>query len=163
MAHRLIDALPAPLHRLALNLAHRVRVVWWRARGWLPDDCRVVALDEAGRVLLVRHSYGHGRWTLPGGGAEQGEDPVATATRELREETGCVLRDAIELGRPQATGRRHFAVVGRASGPVTIDRREIVAAAFFARDALPQGVSPSLCDRLDRLVAAYAAERVVGL
>ena len=46
--------------------------------------------DAAGRVLLVRHSYGRRNWELPGGGAEPGEAPDETALRELREETGLV-------------------------------------------------------------------------
>jgi predicted NUDIX family NTP pyrophosphohydrolase len=32
-----------------------------------------------------------GTWTIPKGGAEPGEDPLATATREFYEETGTVL------------------------------------------------------------------------
>ncbi len=51
----------------------------------------VAALDEEGRVLLVRQ-YRFGvkeeLLELPAGKLEEGEDPAATAARELEEETG---------------------------------------------------------------------------
>jgi 8-oxo-dGTP diphosphatase len=48
-----------------------------------------VAVDRAGRVLLVRrgHAPSAGEWTLPGGRVEPGEAPEAAVLRELREET----------------------------------------------------------------------------
>ena len=51
---------------------------------------RVIVLDPASRVLLLRHdSRHHGlHWATPGGGLEEGEDFHAAAARELREETG---------------------------------------------------------------------------
>jgi 8-oxo-dGTP pyrophosphatase MutT (NUDIX family) len=51
---------------------------------------RVIALDPANRVLLLRYnSHRNGpQWATPGGGVEAGEDFHAAATRELREETG---------------------------------------------------------------------------
>jgi 8-oxo-dGTP pyrophosphatase MutT (NUDIX family) len=51
---------------------------------------RVIAIDPANRVLLLRHDsrrYGL-HWATPGGGLEDGEDFYAAAARELREETG---------------------------------------------------------------------------
>ncbi|HSX32739.1 MAG TPA: NUDIX hydrolase [Candidatus Saccharimonadales bacterium] len=42
--------------------------------------------DEAGRVLLLEEQ--DGRWELPGGGLEHGEDPRAALPREIAEETG---------------------------------------------------------------------------
>ncbi|HYI23139.1 MAG TPA: NUDIX domain-containing protein [Candidatus Limnocylindrales bacterium] len=45
------------------------------------------------RILLVRIAPGYpasGQWTLPGGGVNFAEDPVATVVRELAEETGLV-------------------------------------------------------------------------
>ena len=50
--------------------------------------------DPAGddpQVLLIRqyrHLQGEVSWELPGGGAQPGEDPLAAAQRELREEGG---------------------------------------------------------------------------
>jgi 8-oxo-dGTP diphosphatase len=47
-----------------------------------------VIANDAGAVLLVRHSYGRLNWELPGGASEPGESIVETALREVREETG---------------------------------------------------------------------------
>jgi 8-oxo-dGTP diphosphatase len=47
-----------------------------------------VVVDDAGRVLLVRHTYGRLNWELPGGASEPEETFAETAIRELREETG---------------------------------------------------------------------------
>jgi 8-oxo-dGTP pyrophosphatase MutT (NUDIX family) len=52
---------------------------------------RVLCLDPAGRVLLLRWRDPADRaiiWEPPGGGLEPGESPLAAARRELREETG---------------------------------------------------------------------------
>lgn len=51
----------------------------------------VLPFVEPGRVLLVgqyRHLVGKFSWELPGGGAQPGEEPLAAAQRELREEGG---------------------------------------------------------------------------
>jgi len=48
-------------------------------------------LDDAGRILLVRHGYGRQNWELPGGVAMPGESPEDTAIREVAEETGLTV------------------------------------------------------------------------
>ncbi|RCV51662.1 NUDIX domain-containing protein [Marinitenerispora sediminis] len=57
-----------------------------------PGAVAVVALDDAGRVLLLRqyrHAVGHQLWELPAGMRDvDGEPPVRTAQRELLEEAG---------------------------------------------------------------------------
>ncbi len=47
-----------------------------------------VIVDGEGRVLLVKQTYGHLNWDLPGGAAEAGESPDETVLPEVREETG---------------------------------------------------------------------------
>ena len=58
-----------------------------RATRGMTLGVRAVAVDDAGRVMLVRHTYLHG-WWLPGGGVDRGETCVGAAARELFEETG---------------------------------------------------------------------------
>lgn len=64
-----------------------------------PQRTRVGAyalLQENGRLLLCRISRElprwEGKWTLPGGGIEFGEDPQQAMVREVEEETGLVVR-----------------------------------------------------------------------
>ena len=47
-----------------------------------------IILDNDGRILLVKHSYGKLNWEIPGGLSEQNESAEDTAKREVIEETG---------------------------------------------------------------------------
>lgn len=58
-----------------------------RATRGMTLGVRAVAVDEQGRVMLVRHTYVTG-WWLPGGGVDRGETIGDAAARELFEETG---------------------------------------------------------------------------
>jgi len=50
--------------------------------------CSAAAIDETGRVLMIRHKF-LGEWLLPGGHLEAGDSSLlAGALRELEEETG---------------------------------------------------------------------------
>jgi ADP-ribose pyrophosphatase len=59
-----------------------------------PGAVGVVAIDDAANVLLIRqyrHALGEAIWEVPAGIRDvPGEDPEATARRELHEETGWV-------------------------------------------------------------------------
>ena len=58
---------------------------------WTRVGAYATCRDDAGRILLARLAEGMpgaGRWTLPGGGLEWGEDPEAGVRREVAEETG---------------------------------------------------------------------------
>lgn len=70
--------------------------------GWSSPPYRVgtvgLIADDAGRVLLVRHSYRPG-WGFPGGMLGWRERPVDTVVREMREECGLAVRP---IGSPLA-------------------------------------------------------------
>ena len=62
-----------------------------------PGAVAVVALDDAGRVLMIRqyrHPVGYQLWEIPAGLRDAaGEPPLETARRELFEETGYRARE----------------------------------------------------------------------
>ena len=133
--------IPAPLHRGALRLAHFARKRWWRLTRAKLLGVAVIALDGEGRVLLVRHHYGSGLWTLPGGGLRPAEDPRKAALREFREELGCGLNGVEALGVHRSTYHgapiKRFIFRGRIAGDPRPDGREVAEARFFAANALP--------------------------
>jgi len=66
-----------------------------------PGGAAVVALDEEGRVCLLRQyrpAAGGWVWELPAGRLEPDEPPALTARRELVEEAGREAGDWLELG-----------------------------------------------------------------
>jgi putative (di)nucleoside polyphosphate hydrolase len=63
-------------------------------------SCGTLVLDSAGRLLLC-HVTGTARWDIPKGMQDPGEETLAAAMREMREETGLVFDAArfVDLGR----------------------------------------------------------------
>jgi len=74
-----------------------------------PDYVNVVAVTEDGKFLCFRQTkYSIDGLTLAavGGYLEPGEEPLAAAQRELREETGYEAAEWTSLGRYQVDGNR---------------------------------------------------------
>jgi 8-oxo-dGTP diphosphatase len=74
--------------------------------------------DPAGRVLLTEIATGYpsaGRWHLPGGGTDHGEQPAAGVLRELYEESGQAGRIVELLG---ASGRHNPRALGPEGYPM---------------------------------------------
>jgi ADP-ribose pyrophosphatase len=68
---------------------------------WHPGAVVVIAIDSEEYVYLVRqyrHPIGRYLLELPAGGLEKGEEPLAAAQRELREEVGLEAREWTSLG-----------------------------------------------------------------
>jgi len=107
-------ALPAPLHRALLPLAHLVRHYWRRWRGAPIAGVSVIITNLNGDVLLLKHSYGPEVWGLPGGGLKSGEDPFAAAHREVCEEIGITLAriEAIGVIEEVISGAPHTRTAG---------------------------------------------------
>ena len=68
-----------------------------------------VVFDAEGRILLVRRANppAQGKWSIPGGRVEQGEDDETAVVRELQEETalvGTVVREVGSLNRDAPGG-----------------------------------------------------------
>jgi ADP-ribose pyrophosphatase YjhB (NUDIX family) len=148
----MLHLIPAPLHRLALRVAHRLLKRWHRLTGNAGGGVSVIGVDGRGRVLLVRHGYGSGKWSLPGGGLGKGEDPEACARREMREELNCVLEDVVLVASFEeplyGAVHRAFVFTARFGGEPRPDGREVIDARWFARDDLPDGLAAPARRRL---------------
>lgn len=83
---------------------------------WFRRAARVIAVDAAGRVLMMRGvdpaDPDHVWWITPGGGLDPGEDERAGAVRELFEESGIRLDPAVLTG-PVASRSALFSFDGR--------------------------------------------------
>jgi 8-oxo-dGTP diphosphatase len=104
----------------------------------------VAARDPDGRILLVQRCDS-GEWELPGGRVDVGQGAVATAVREVVEESGVVVHVTGLVGlytdpdfvvrSVSGEVRQQFVVVLRASalsGRPAADREETSAAAWVA-------------------------------
>lgn len=72
-----------------------------RAVVWHPGAVALVVEDAEGRWLMIeqyRHPAGRVLLEIPAGTREAGEDPDATAAREVREETGYAAGSLVRLG-----------------------------------------------------------------
>lgn len=142
---------------LPLSAASALRRVYWRAVGPRTVGVHGLVVDEQGRVLLVRHTYGRKGWYLPGGGVKRRESLTAAVLRELREEAGIeVPRGAEEL---QLLGAYSDLTEGRSVYLVVFVVRhwrrwatshiEIDDQRFFHPDELPEEASPATRRRLN--------------
>jgi 8-oxo-dGTP pyrophosphatase MutT (NUDIX family) len=99
-----------------------------------PGAVAVLALDAAGQILMIRqyrHPVGRLLWEIPAGLRDvSGEDPWATARRELVEETGYRARDwkilADYYSSPGFTNERLRVFLARDLEPVPEAERHFV-------------------------------------
>lgn len=119
-----------------------------------------VAVVRDGQILLVRRSMnpGRGKWSLPAGYVDRGEDPKETAIRECLEETGL----SVDIGglinvyyNEASQGGASIFILYRAqiSGGRLQAGDDADAVGFFALDQLPDIAFASTQDVINMLKA----------
>ena len=115
---------------------------------------RVVVQNEAGEVLLVRHTYVEG-WHLPGGGVERGETLAMAARKELLEECGIKAGEKVEhihtYKNNNASRFDHVALFRCHDWSYAQQKEpdgEIAEIAFFPLDDVPPGTTRYTSQRL---------------
>ncbi len=144
--------LPVPTPEFILELRAKVGhdPLWLTAAGG-------VVLDDSGRVLLQRRSD-TGRWTLPGGIVEPGEQPADAAVREIYEETGVVAMPeslvsvtvSAPITYPNGDKVRYLDLTFRfraVGGEARVNDNESIEVGWHAPDAAPE-LSPAQASQL---------------
>lgn len=113
--------------------------------------------DDRGRVLLVRQSYGHRSWELPGGGRRRRESVQAAVRREVQEEVGVDLASA-ELRAvyyEAEVDQHHFLFACRLDQEVVprANSVEILECEFWPLDGLPRPMTEFTVRRISDAAA----------
>lgn len=108
-------------------------------------DIRAVIFNEQGEILMVREQS-DGKWSLPGGWADIGCTPSEVAIKEVREETGFIVKafkllavlDKRNYPHPPEPEYvyKHF-IQCYITGGALVSAHDIKEVAFFPQYALP--------------------------
>lgn len=118
----------------------------------------MVVLDNAHRLLLVRRAVApeKNKWALPAGYLDHGEDPAATAVREVWEETSLTVRVTglidVYYNPPRQGGASIFILYrGEFVRGEVVAADDAADAGFFLLHQLPELAFESTRDAVKRL------------
>jgi ADP-ribose pyrophosphatase YjhB (NUDIX family) len=121
-----------------------------------PKVAVAVLAERNGQVVLIRRGVnpGRGKWSLPAGYVEAGEDPRQAAIRELKEETGLEvsalsLVDVIARQGPEDGADILILYRGTAQEGNPLPGDDAEAAGLFGPQDLPELAFPSTLRILD--------------
>lgn len=146
------------IKRLYINFIFQLlRLYWFIAR---PSGRGVkVLLECEGKLLFVRHNYGHHLWTVPGGGVKKAERAESAARREIFEELGVTLLELIYLGQYKSDYEYKKVTVDcykaavTTDNKITIDNFEIAEYVWFPLGSLPKEKASSV----SKIISMYEA------
>lgn len=110
-------------------------------------------LIHDGKVLLVKHTYQPGWYTI-GGGVDKGETPRQAMERELKEEAGATITSPLELFSvyySQNEKRDDYVIfyIGNGCTQEGVTSPEIAEKQWFPLDELPEDISPATQRRIN--------------
>ena len=125
----------------------------------------IAVFNDSGEVLLVKRN--EGLWALPGGYADVGLDPIQNAEKEVREETGLIVKVEALIGIFDSN-ISEFPLVGRQTytlafyakllgGTLNADPVETKGASFFNSGSLPQ-MPPVIQKQIRRAFRVFNGE-----
>lgn len=155
--------IPVTIRRQAYRVAHRMLRAWWFVRRPALHGVKCV-LTDGDRVLLVRHTYGHREWDLPGGNVRRSEAAHEAASREMEEELGVRIEHWDALGEilRVSYGCRdtlHCFVAELDDPSLNLNEAELDAARWFEERELPPNVGRHVRPILARTAAFKASAR----
>jgi len=115
----------------------------------------IVARDTNRFLMLHRVNHPKGTWSALAGGMEEGEDPITTVKREIKEEIGvdASMIDGIKvLGTSNAMGHTHYVMVGfvdREFKVPNLQKDENDKYGWFSVDNLPSPLHPGFLKSLE--------------
>ncbi|MCW4579766.1 NUDIX hydrolase N-terminal domain-containing protein [Gluconacetobacter entanii] len=132
--------------------APRIADLFAGQRGYATPKATVrgAVFDAQGRILLVREVLDHGRWTLPGGWADVNLSPVENTIKEVREESGYIVRvtrlaavwDRARQAHPPGPFSCYtLCFICELLGGTPTTSTETSEIGWFARDAIPEDLS----------------------
>jgi ADP-ribose pyrophosphatase YjhB (NUDIX family) len=127
----------------------------------------VATFNNTGEVLMVRRNEEF--WTLPGGYADVGLDPIENAKKEVREETGLEV-EIVSLIGVYDSNISEFPIIGRQaytlmfyakllSGIIKADPVETRGASFFDPKYLPK-TPPATYRQVERALRFHLGEQL---
>lgn len=160
--HGLIDRMGQPIGQVLkwLNVPQHVTtkifLLLFRFTRSMTMGVRVAAFNEDGQLFLVKHTYVDG-WHFLGGGIEIGETAVDCLKKELMEEGNLEVKNEPKLHsihlNARLSKRDHvlfYSCIVTQIEPKIPDH-EISQSGFFNIDDLPEGIVPSVSERLAEL------------
>lgn len=114
------------------------------------------------KVLLVKHTYQPG-WYTVGGGVERGETPQVAMARELKEEAGVTLTSPLQLFsvyHRRNEKRDDYIIFYVAHGGIQepVSSAEIAERQWFALDSLPEDITPAT----NRRIQEYLGKKTIN-